>query len=461
MKAIRAQRLSGLIIASIVMAAAGAGFLQTSAQATEIIRIPAGETLEIATDSVSPAAQFSWILTKDRRFQTAQRTRFFQTRIAEPGTYSLDVSIQDTKTGENAYRAFTIVVTEPTQADLPPEIQEPNQQTRSAILSAEPPLIQGVSYLPPSGGMLKLDASKSTGVIGSYSLDLDTAVDTSGDGNPANDKDNEGTLSEKTGSPVYLFALPAPHARIIRLSVSDISDPQTATSDISVGFSAEVPAIQSSQSSGVPQIQNPNSPIIMKPDGMTVSFEASVTEAQGKQVLTEWDFGDRSRSLLEKPSHTYAFPGTYTVSLTVRDITTAAVLYSGTTSVNILPVQTSSSSSSEASVASSSSSSSAGSSTGNGSAGAIVKVGMIVLFLLLLAGGLYALLFWLKRRTTLSIQKTLEKVEETIVKKDPKEEVIDASAPMKMKRETAAVIEADSVTDREKSKISARRIGRT
>ena len=40
-------------------------------------------------------------------------------------------------------------------------------------------------------------------------------------------------------------------------------------------------------------------------------------ESTGSITSWEWDFGDGSTSTMQNPSHTYAEPGTYTVSLTV------------------------------------------------------------------------------------------------------------------------------------------------
>ena len=54
--------------------------------------------------------------------------------------------------------------------------------------------------------------------------------------------------------------------------------------------------------------------------GGTVQFTANATDAEGDALTYTWDFGDGSpASRLENPSHSYAGPSTYTVTLTVRD----------------------------------------------------------------------------------------------------------------------------------------------
>jgi PKD repeat protein len=54
--------------------------------------------------------------------------------------------------------------------------------------------------------------------------------------------------------------------------------------------------------------------------GLTCSFDASGSTAPGSSITSyAWDFGDSSTGTGENPSHTYASPGTYTVSLTVTN----------------------------------------------------------------------------------------------------------------------------------------------
>ncbi|GEM_PF-1790686 len=51
----------------------------------------------------------------------------------------------------------------------------------------------------------------------------------------------------------------------------------------------------------------------------TVTFEDRSTDPDGTVVAWEWDFGDGSTSAEREPTHTYAAPGTYVVTLTVTD----------------------------------------------------------------------------------------------------------------------------------------------
>jgi len=403
------------------------------------IRIEAGQTFEIGTDTNAQVPDFSWILTKDRKFQSAQRTRFFQNRFTQVGNYVLDVSVQSPAGGQNDYRAFTVTVTEPQSVMPPPPPATPQEGVPlAAIFMTNPAPVGGKVYLPPEGGILKIDPSASQGNITSYELDLDNNVDADGDGNPTNDVDNVNTSSEKAGTSLFFFLIPRGTERKITLTVRDAGKGQSNTASVDIVFS---PA------PNVPRTQNPNSPILMKQDGLTVSFSAlaPATQSGGTQLLNEWDFGDRTRSLLTSPIHTYAAPGMYTIGLTVRDILTGQIVYAGTEVVEVAMATISSAQSQSQQAVQSSAppaSSAARAGGGGGSltlSGSVVKVGVIIFILLAVAIGLYALFTWIKRKTTGSLEKTFERMEQTILKQDPKAAVKTGKVePMKLKKEPLA-----------------------
>ena len=51
----------------------------------------------------------------------------------------------------------------------------------------------------------------------------------------------------------------------------------------------------------------------------TVSFSSTSTDSDGTIASSSWDFGDATTGTGSSPSHTYATPGTYSVTLTVTD----------------------------------------------------------------------------------------------------------------------------------------------
>ncbi len=434
-----------LIVASALTAGS------THAVEPSMITIEAGQTLQVGMDG-SRQAQYNWILTKDRTFQEAQRTRFFQTRIAQPGTYVLDVSLQDLSASASNYRAFTIQVVAPqTAASSPVAVQ---QLPLRAVLLTEPFAQNNLAMLPEDGGIMKIDASKSEGTILTYRIDFDTSVDADGDGNPENDSQNLGTLSESNGSPVHYFVQPGITDRNMRLTVSDASG-QFSSANVGIAFGGTGIMPPSSAPTGIPNLPTGNLTIQALAQGLDVEFRAALDpdQTQGKQLLYEWDFGDRFRSLLTTPVHRYAAPGQYVVALTVRDISNGSVLFAGTQTVQVQGSSQSPAPVSSAPASSGSTNSVASSQASSGSSGssfgAILKVGFIILMLLALAMGLYALFTWIKRKTSTSIQQTLEKMENSIVQKPA-----DASAavvPMKLKKEEIKIT-TEKISDREKSK---------
>ncbi|NNK81881.1 MAG: PKD domain-containing protein, partial [Flavobacteriaceae bacterium] len=102
---------------------------------------------------------------------------------------------------------------------------------------------------------------------------------------------------------VYVFRISV----TVPLSVDCLDQTVTVFTDITVEF---LPTIQ-------PDILtiNPGS----SGCGLDIDFEGSASNIQGTSATYAWDFGDGSTSNLMEPTHTYASPGTYTVTLTVVD----------------------------------------------------------------------------------------------------------------------------------------------
>lgn len=277
-----------------------------SAEESIELRVNAGDTIEIGTDSRAIKPEFSWILTKDRKFQNAQRSRFFQTRFTQAGTYILDVSIQDPSGNGNDYRAFTIIV-----GDQPSSMQPLNQTALDttplrAVLQSSSPIVGGKIYVPVQGGLIKIDPSRSEGKLSSYDIDLDSTIDANGDGDTTNDRDTADSLSSRTGSPVYLYIVPKAERRNITLTVSSLTNPLPSKASLEIAY-GQAPAIEDSQNSslGSDVIQNPGSIIRLEKRNGSVFYVAEIDPSMtaGKELLYAWDFGDRSQSLLTSPRH--------------------------------------------------------------------------------------------------------------------------------------------------------------
>lgn len=444
--------LAGSSVALFAVLFSTVAFAQVSGTpATDSVQIEAGQMFEIGTDTVAENPDFSWILTKNRTFQSAQRSRFFQTRPAQTGNYMLDVSVQGRNGAQNEYKAFSIIVTEPASFG---EQASSSGNTLKARLKTIPAAINGTIYLPPAGGILVMDGTLSTGQIDSYSLDLDTSVDTDGDGNATNDRDNEDTYSEQSGSPLSYFVLPKGEKRTITLSIWSSVTGEIDTDEIRVEFS-----VAPSSATAASEPQQASAEILIGGSENNANFSAALPESLivGKELLYEWDFGDRSKSLLTTPTHVYKTSGTFAVSLTVRDITNGQVVFQGTNSVTIQSVPQASQSSAVSSAASTEAP--AEEEKASSSLGSILTVGMIVLFLLAIAIGMYMLFMWVKNKTAGHLSATLESMEKTIVQKTKTE---DATVePLKLKKDTPTIVPAstpalapkpEDISEREKSK---------
>lgn len=67
---------------------------------------------------------------------------------------------------------------------------------------------------------------------------------------------------------------------------------------------------------------------------LSVQFNDISTANVGSIQSWSWNFGDNSTSTQQNPTHTYAAAGTYTVSLTITDITGCSQTYSHTLTIN-------------------------------------------------------------------------------------------------------------------------------
>lgn len=410
-----------------------------SAETSDVIHLKQGQVFEITTDAGSPSADFNWILTKDRAFQAAARTRFFQSRLTVPGTYVLDVSIQDAQSNQQSYRAFTIIVDE-NQAPLPPQRNQMSGLQAGIVLKdTDGSIVAGV---PEQGGLIVIDPSASQGRIDSFQLDLDSTVDSNNDGNPVNDNDTTETSFEKAGTPIYVYMLPRP-GRSLTLSVSNGSGEPANSITQPVLYGVTIGA----ETSGTVQHAGPIA--VENRDGrLTFSVALDPAQIAGRQLLYEWDFGDRTRSLLTKPTHAYQAAGVYAVTVRIRDIATAEELFQSTQNITVDLAGTNVSSS-----ASSIETGTTGGNQGSGSSFSIwsfLPVLLIIVLLLGLAIGLYALLVWLKSKTTTGIQKTLEKMEGAIVEK--KEGTAPAVNAMPLTHaKSPTVLSEEEVVEQEKA----------
>ncbi len=409
------------------------------------ITLLSGETVEIGTDTRAKKPRYSWVLTKDRQFVNAQRTPFFRARLTEAGRYTLDVNIQDDLQDVTEYRAFTLVVSDQ-PAPLPP-LPPPSTDTTPllAILTTNPPASSGLIHLPKEGGFLKIDPLESRGKIARYDVDLQLSSDSDGDGNPTNDRDADQTLFSLNGTPLFVYMLPSNDPRSLSLSVRGNRDALFSTIQAPIAFSGLLPSLapSSSLSSSLASsddriFQNQGSPIVIEKRGAVYHFSLALPqELQQRQLLPEWDFGDRTKSLLLRPEHTYLSTGSYPIRLTLRDITTGEILLAITDSLVVqkdVPVQGVSSS-----VLSSSASSSPSSAKTSFFSSlpweSLFSVALIIFFLLVIASAIFLMLQFVKRKMGQKLADTIETLEQKIVTPS-KDAILSTVEPVKLTKST-------------------------
>lgn len=413
--------MTGPIILSV--AATLAAMLQlASASSMPMLQIQSGETLEIMVEGSKLPIDASWVLTRNREFAGAQRGAIFQTRLVQSGEYVLDATIEQADPGQRVFRTMTIQVNEAPYTS-------PEKDSTSAPLQAK---ILAKVLWPESeeaflknGGLLLIDASLSRGPIISYGIDTDINVDSDGDGNPGNDYENRGTMSERSGNKIYVW-VSSNSQRTIGLQVFDANGASSSATTI-IGRVKNVTSSEERKKQRAEYLAGSSIRIERNDDGsIRFQLDHQVQDPRGA-ILRTWDFGDRKQSLLDEPIHTYKGEGRYVVSVTLTDITSGQTIGQATGEIQIDGTGEEVASDSGASSTSSSEDNripraeepAAGQSFFGGVMSrvkSIAAVGGIVLTLLSIAGALYALLQWLKNLTTGSLQKALEKAEEGIVK---------------------------------------------
>lgn len=294
----------------------------------ETWNVAPGTVLEILAFPSTTDRQYSWSLTRaDGTFVQADRGPLFRERFVESGDFQLRAEITDVLHAPVAARNFTVHVA-----------------TLSATGSGSANESSFVRTDPPAGplGVIPIDPQSQTILFsplpGSANLtaDLDAAVDTNGDGDPANDDDSRGTFFASDGSPLRIWYYDGKSDRTIAIRGSTAAGAQLAVLRVSADGGA--PAESPKQ-----PVQEPVAGLdsVIITDTGSGSFRFAVDERvlspADRSLLFLWDFGDGHQSMLDRPAHTFAGNGQYAVSLKARDLRTGTEVLNVT---GLLSVQT-------------------------------------------------------------------------------------------------------------------------
>lgn len=413
------QRLAavtlGLWVALSPLAADAQNLQQSatsSAQSTtETIVLMVGDIFEVLPTSDIQNPTYSWILTQDRSFIQAGRAPTFRVRLIQPGTYTLIAEIDSPDLSQRITRTFMITA-KPRPLGQVQDTATGSSMLASAsgtsIVTTDPPINQkNHVVLGDNQQLVKLTPVNPD--LKPLSLDVNTAMDSNGDGNPSNDVDNQDTFFQNYASPLYVwFASPITSRN---MAVTTVQNGGAVIQTI------EVDSLDYARQNGL--LVSPVTIVTTKTADRAYAFSPQFTASQAPQstLLYHWNFGDGQESLLMNPTHTYAQNGTYAVHLQVSDLVNGSQIATADTQI---VASGSTGTGAAASTASAASSQAAGAQTGGGlSLGSIVW--LVVIFIAFVAIGLLVTFVLSRLRRGRPLDETFAALEKNIVGKEPNE----------------------------------------
>lgn len=402
---------------------------------TEVIDMTVGAIFEMQAVADTPQ-QYSWVLTKEGQFVEASRSHVYQTRFTQAGTYLLAAQITDQNGVTSAARNFEITVRprRPEDAILP----ESDAINANDIVRFTPAARNGVINVGTVSQLLLATPARDD--VSVIAMDFDSAQDENGDGNPTNDDQTRDTLFRSNSNPLYVW-FPVPRARTIKAGAL-LQNNTTALQEFTVQFGDVLPASQISQGqttsaetqSSVSE-ESSNAIIVLKSDNGTLQFTVrSDKVTPGTAVLYQWNFGDGSQSLLDRPIHTFALAGTYNVGVSIRDLRTGTELDKLADSVVVNRLQEASSSGASSSQEQSSKPASTGKSSGV--LGIVIRGILGLLISAAVGAGIVFLIGKLKKGV--SLEKAMENAEKKMVGKSAETATEPAHLTMEIVDDTPA-----------------------
>ncbi len=374
----------------------------------EHIELLVGDIFEIIPSHTIPDPTYTWILTQDRNFIEAGRARVFRKRIIQPGTYTLYAEVSSEAQGIHLSSTFIVEY----KARQPGQIttMQPTSPDGSIIVTTVPALSQnGNVVLTQGAGLLKLIPVQPN--LKPLALDMNIEVDANGDGNASNDIENELTFFQSDATPLFIwFTTPSASQTLAVTAVrSDGAQVQ------------EIDVLQQQYAQDQGMTDSKIGVNVEKTGNLTYAFSAELDDSISAEtpVLYNWEFGDGQQSLLKNPTHEYAEEGTYDVRLLIRNLTNGNEIatYEEELEVDMDVESVSSNPSSTSSEEMTTEPNNTPDAQSSISWGTIFLLGGIFLGSVLIGLFVIFLIAKLRKRGT-TLSSTLEKMEESIVKKD-------------------------------------------
>ncbi|MFH0851459.1 MAG: PKD domain-containing protein, partial [Candidatus Peregrinibacteria bacterium] len=316
-----------------------------------------GSVFEILAVSDSSDRQTAWSLTKaDGSFVQADRGPLFRKRFAETGDFLLRGEVTAADRTPVTQRTFAIHIVPGT----PPLTTNAGD---NMFVVTDPPFdAGGIVVVGVNLQTILVQANPGTMQPG---VDVNSNMDTNGDGDATNDNDSRGTFFAADGSALRLWFTDGMTERTLTVRRNGAAGPVTQTIRLYVGSAPA--SVETPEQQPIPSPSGLESVRIEDRGNGTYAFsiDPAALSTEGRAILLYWDFGDGHQSMLDRPVHTYVQNGQYTVNLQARDLQTTqeALRITGMLPVNTVEPPQQSSSAQDGSALSSEASSSAASSS--------------------------------------------------------------------------------------------------
>lgn len=155
------------------------------------IVVQPGQTVEVEAETIMSSPEFSWTIMKGDTVLDTLKQQKLAYVFSQPGNYVANLTISNS-TGAEELSSVDILVGKGPNELLP----------LGAVFRSLPPTNDNnVAYINPQKPQAILYAGESKGKIAEYRIDRNIAVDSNGDGDPANDVDNRSDASFQSGAP--------------------------------------------------------------------------------------------------------------------------------------------------------------------------------------------------------------------------------------------------------------------
>ncbi|MAE68229.1 MAG: PKD domain-containing protein [Candidatus Peribacteraceae bacterium] len=401
-------------ITSVFAAVAIGGSLalaQLTGATQEAINVPIGAIFEIQA-AMPEGAEASWVLSEENEFIEASRDAVFRTRFSREGDYVLVAQVDEGT--KKTQRTFFIEVRQRRAGE-----QVTKGTTGSAVIF-DPAVYKNT--IPVSTVKQVVSVTPTREDIQVLAIDLDTTVDSNGDGNKENDEDTRNTLFRSEGNPLHIWFVGGVQ-RSMRLGAL-FSNGTTDFNTYSVGKRApttqqQVPV----RDEEMIDDQGEMNIMVLKSDNGEVQFSLRLPGTQEKPLLLYWNFGDGSSSMHDQPIHTYAESGRYAVQVEVRDLKSGRVIETVDEKVTVNRLKGDTDTKQPVD----------GKKKEKKKEGGVSILGIVLKLLIGLIGSAIvgALIFFVVakvKKKGISLEKTMEKAEKAMVK-TPEEAVQEDTAP--------------------------------